>query len=78
MARLKKGSAAAKAWGRKMQALRGKGKKAKKAAKGRKKGKRIMVGGIPYEPVKARKKRAAPKRGRRRGKAAALPFGYGY
>jgi len=68
MPRLKKGSPAAKAWGRRMRALRGR-------KVGRRKGRKAAA--LPYEPLKARKRRAAPKRRVTKGRRKALPFGYG-
>ena len=87
MARLKKGSPAAKAWGRRMHALRGgKKKKAKKkvakrrAAPKRRVGRqKVVIGGIAYEPTAARKARGKKKaKKKKRGRKAALPYGYGY
>lgn len=82
---MRKGSPAAKAWGRKMHAARGGRKKkgVKKAAPKKKvlRGKgvgRVTIGGIAYEPKGARTRRAAPKRKKKgRAKANQLPYGYG-
>lgn len=66
-----------------MRALRGRGRKKKAAKKKvvrrRRAPGRKMIGGIAYEPVKARKSRSKKKATKKRRKRAGqLPYGYGY